>query len=84
MVTSVVSKRGWVVIPKAMRERYHMAVGSHVAFIEQGGAILLLPVPEDPISAGFGLLRDVGDGSSWTTTLLAERAADRLREDTVG
>lgn len=84
MMTSVVSKKGWVVIPKTMRDHFHLAAGSQVVFVEQGGAILLLPVPADPISAGFGLLRDAGDGSSWTEALLKERAADRLREDTVG
>jgi bifunctional DNA-binding transcriptional regulator/antitoxin component of YhaV-PrlF toxin-antitoxin module len=81
MTSAIVSKKGWVVIPQAYRRRYHLEPGTRVAFVDYGGVLAVIPVPEDPIRAGFGLLRDHGDDTRWTAALVAEHAAERARED---
>lgn len=81
MTTSTVSKKGWVVIPKVFRQRYRLEPGTRVSFVDYGGVLAVVPAPEDPIRAGYGLLRDAGDRSSWTGAIVAEHAAARTRED---
>lgn len=81
MTATIVSKKGWVVIPKAMRARYKLEPGTRVAFVEHGDLLALVPIPENPIGAGFGLLRDEGGPAAWTEALVAEHAAQRDRED---
>ena len=71
-MASVVSKKGWVVIPRAIRERYGIKPGDRVELVAFGGTISLIPIPEDPIAAGLGLLKG---GPSW-----AEMLAEKRRE----
>ena len=80
MNTVTVSKKGWVVIPKKIRERYGMQPGTKVAFIEYGGTVALVPLPEDPIEAAQGFLRN-GSGKSLTEELLEERRREYEREE---
>ena len=55
-MTSTVSEKGWIVIPKDIRDRYGLKKGTKVSVIDYGGTIYLFPVPDDPIRAGLGLL----------------------------
>ncbi|HEB65879.1 MAG TPA: AbrB/MazE/SpoVT family DNA-binding domain-containing protein [Chloroflexi bacterium] len=80
MNTVTVSKKGWVVIPKKIRERYGMRPGTKVAFIEYGGTIALVPLPEDPIEAAQGILQN-GSGKPLTEELLEERRREYEREE---
>jgi AbrB family looped-hinge helix DNA binding protein len=57
MATVTVSKKGWVVIPREIRERYRIRPGDKVHVLDFGGRIAIIPVPEDPIAAGQGLLK---------------------------
>lgn len=53
-----VSSKGWVVIPKELRERYGIRPGSKVILTEEKGGITLMPLPEDPIEAFQGIFKD--------------------------
>jgi len=81
MATATVSAKGWVVIPKEYREKYGFKPGTKVQFIDYGGVLSIVPVPEDPIAEGFGALQRFGGEESWTQALLRERAEEREREE---
>lgn len=55
--TSKVSSKGWVVIPKEIRERHGIKPGDEVHIVEHGNTITLIPKAKDPIAAGRGLLK---------------------------
>lgn len=73
-----ISSKGWVVIPAEIRKKYNLQPGSKVDLVDYGGVIALVPVLEDPVNQGFGILKD---GPSLTDALLEERQKDRQREE---
>ena len=73
-----VSTKGWVVIPKALREKYGLKKGTYVQVVDYGEVLVLVPVPDDPVQALHGMLEE---GPSLTADLLSERAQERLREE---
>lgn len=74
---STVSPKGWVVIPSDLRNRYKLSHGTKVAFVDYGGVLALVPVPKDPITAGFGMLK----GRPLVKELLLSRKEDMVREE---
>jgi AbrB family looped-hinge helix DNA binding protein len=58
-ITSPISSKGQVTIPKALRQQFRLARGSRERFALVGNPIELRPwKPEQPLPAsGFGLLR---------------------------
>ncbi|HOU40774.1 MAG TPA: AbrB/MazE/SpoVT family DNA-binding domain-containing protein [Promineifilum sp.] len=78
MTLSTVSAKGWVVIPKALRQKYGLEAGSKVRFVDYRGAIYLVPIPDDPIEALYGMF---AGGPSMTAELLAERERDNAHEE---
>jgi AbrB family looped-hinge helix DNA binding protein len=78
MYTATISTKGWVVIPKNLREKYGLKKGTRVQVVEYGQAIALVPLPDDPVQALYGMLKD---GPSLTADLLAERARERTQEE---
>ena len=81
MNTATVSAKGWVVIPKPLRERHGLRKGSRVQVVDYGESLALVPLPDDPIEALHGMLKE---GPSLTRDLLAERAGERAREEKAG
>lgn len=81
MMTMTVSSKGWIVIPKEYRVKYGFAPGRRVAFVDYAGILSILPVPDDPVADGLGVLRRFAADTSLTDALLRERAADREREE---
>ena len=81
MHTVTVSAKGWVVIPKAIRERHGLKKGSRVQVVDYGQILAIIPLPDDPIEALHGMLMD---GPSLTDDLLEERARERAREESGG
>ena len=76
MTTSTVSGKGWVVIPKELREKYRIKKGDRVHFVDYGGVIALVPSSRDPVRESRGLLKG---GASLTEVLLALRRDDARR-----
>ena len=78
MSTGIVSEKGWVVIPKELRERYGLSKGKKVHFVDYGGLISLIPAHDHPIEQTMGMLRD---GSSMAQELLQDRKQELQREE---
>ena len=77
--TVTMSKKGWIVIPKEIRERHGLGPGTEIDIVDFGGQIVLVPVPEgDPIERGYGMLKG---GPSLTEALLRDRAEELEREE---
>lgn len=77
MPVRIVSAKGSVVIPKALRQKYDLAPGTKVAFIDYGDGFSLVPLPADPVAAMRGMFAGKG---SLTAELLAERRRERGKE----
>ncbi len=75
--TRQVSAKGWVVIPKELREKYGLTTGTPVRFIDYGGVLAIVPASEDPIAAGYGLLR----GRNLTGRLLEDHAREKAESN---
>ena len=78
MHTATVSTKGWVVIPKDLREKYGLKKGTRVQVVEYSQALALVPLPDDPVKALHGMLKG---GPPLTDDLLAERARERVSEE---
>ena len=75
-MTLRMSRIGQVVIPAELRKKYQLKPGAPVAVEEQAGQIVIVPLPEDPIAALYGVLKDAGP---LTDDLLAERREEAGR-----
>lgn len=73
---SIISSKGQVVIPAALRKKYRLKAGVRVVFREEQGRLILEPNPYD----AFRTLKGTIDAPllQW---LAEEKAAERLRED---
>ena len=81
MHTVTVSAKGWVVIPKSIREKHGLKKGSRVQVVDYGGIVAIVPLPEDPVEALHGMLQG---GPSLTEDLMAERERERAEEERAG
>jgi AbrB family looped-hinge helix DNA binding protein len=79
MPIAKMSAKSWVVIPKDLRKKYGLKPGSRVSLVDVGRGIHLVPIPEDPVGALYGML--AGPGPSMTEQLLEERRLERDREE---
>jgi AbrB family looped-hinge helix DNA binding protein len=66
---ATVSAKGWVVIPKEIREKYGIKPGDKVQVVDYG-AIYIIPAVKDPVKEMRGMFKA---GPSLTKALLAER-----------
>jgi AbrB family looped-hinge helix DNA binding protein len=80
MPITTVSAKGWVVIPKEYREKYGLRPGTKIQFIDNGVTLSILPVPEDPIKAAYGMLKHLG-GPSWTQEIVEEHRQELRQEE---
>ena len=78
MYTAKVSTKGWVVIPKELREKYGLRKGTQVQVVDYNDVLALVPLPDDPVEALHGLLEE---GPSLTKDLMIERARERAGEE---
>jgi AbrB family looped-hinge helix DNA binding protein len=76
--TVKVSKKGWVVIPRNIRERYGIRPGDRVNVVDYAGRIAIIPALKNPIRQGRGLLKGC---PSLTGALLEERRLEQEREE---
>ena len=73
---TTVTVRGLRVIPAEVRTKYRIRPGQALQWVDEGGDIRLIPLPEDPIAA----LRGRAKGQQLTRRLLASRRADSERD----
>jgi bifunctional DNA-binding transcriptional regulator/antitoxin component of YhaV-PrlF toxin-antitoxin module len=69
MKTTTISKGGQVSIPAAVRHRWGTR---NVVIEDQGSAILVRPIPADPIGAALGSLAGRGPNSDELRAILRE------------
>jgi AbrB family looped-hinge helix DNA binding protein len=78
MATVTVSEKGWVVIPKEIRDRHGIKKGDKVEVVDSGGMIRIITEKEgDPIQRLRGILK----GGSGTKGLLEDRRRELEREE---
>ena len=77
MLKVTVSAKGWVVIPAELRKKYGIKPGSKLQFVDYGGALELIPVPDNPIETAVGMLKG---GKSLTSALIAEHRRESDNE----
>jgi AbrB family looped-hinge helix DNA binding protein len=73
MATVKTLAKGQIVIPAAIRKKYHIEPGTEIQVMEYGGIIYLIPPVEDPIKAACGLLPST---PSLSEKLLREREGE--------
>lgn len=78
---AIVSQKGWIVIPKALRQKFNIKPGTKVRLVDYGNGISIVPIPADPVQALRGLF---AEEASLTEDLLAERKKEREKEDKNG
>jgi len=74
MKASILSNKGWVVIPNSIRKRYGLKRGDKVNIIDYGDVISIIPLSADPVKDSAGLLKG---GSSLTKDLIEQRKRDK-------
>lgn len=83
MTIATVSAKGWVVIPKEIRDRHGLHPGRKVRIVDCEGVLYLLPVPEDPIASAYGMLKEYPErypGIPLTEELITEHRQEVERE----
>ena len=78
MTIATVSNKGWIVVPKAYRQKYGLKPGTKVQIVDYGGYLSIVPLADDPIEALHGML---ADGPSLIDDLLAEHKSDLEKEE---
>jgi len=76
-ISSRVTSKGQVVIPKKLREKYGIRTDTAIRWIEKDQGILIVPESEDPIVAARGMLK----GSGIMKAYLQEKKRDKRREN---
>jgi AbrB family looped-hinge helix DNA binding protein len=76
IVSSKVTSKGQVVIPKKLREKYGIRTATAVRWIEKDQGILMVPESEDPILAARGMLK----GSGILKAFMKEKRREKQRE----
>ena len=56
MATVKALSKGQIVIPAAIRKKYHIEPGTEMQIMEYGGIIYLVPPVDNPIKAACGIL----------------------------
>ena len=76
ITTTIVTKRGRIVVPAPIRQRHDLQPGDALAWIDDGETIKVIPLPSEPI----GVLPGCGKGEVLLGRLLVTREEDRDRE----
>ena len=76
-ISSRVTSKGQVVIPKRLREKYGICSVTAIRWIEKDQGILMVPEFEDPIVAARGMLK----GSGILKAYLKEKRLEKQMEN---
>ena len=58
-MTVIVSTKGQMIIPSAIRKKYHIQPQTKVEIIDKGKEIVIVPLPKDPIRDSRGILKGI-------------------------
>ncbi len=82
MKQSTVSVRGQAVIPQEIREEFGIKPNTKLAWSTRNGVIIVVPIPEDPVKASLGILKDTGfTFDDFLDERRRERELDRRRDE---
>jgi bifunctional DNA-binding transcriptional regulator/antitoxin component of YhaV-PrlF toxin-antitoxin module len=73
MKETLISKGGQVSIPASVRHRWGT---NRIALEDRGTALVIRPVPDDPIGAAIGSLKGSGPSTDRIRALVREEEAD--------
>ena len=76
-LSSKVTSKGQVVIPKRLRVKYGILSSTAIRWIEKDQGILMVPESENPIVAARGMLK----GSGILKAYLKEKGIEKRREN---
>ena len=76
-ISSKVTSKGQVVIPKILREKYGIRTATAIRWIEKEQGILIVPESEDPIVAARGMLKGFGIMKAY----LKEKRREKQKEN---
>ena len=76
-ISSKVTSKGQVVIPKRLRVKYGIRSSTAIRWVEKDQGILMVPESEDPIVEARGMLK----GSGILKAYLKEKKLEKQRED---
>ena len=76
-LSSKVTSKGQVVIPKKLREKYGIRSATAIRWIEKDQGILMVPESEDPIVSARGMLK----GSGILKAYLKEKRREKKKEN---
>jgi AbrB family looped-hinge helix DNA binding protein len=83
--SSLVSVKGQTVVPKEIREALGIKEGTKLVWTMRDGRLAVFPVPEDPLRASLGILKDSGyTFDDFMQDRTEERAAERALEEREG
>jgi bifunctional DNA-binding transcriptional regulator/antitoxin component of YhaV-PrlF toxin-antitoxin module len=74
MRQTTISRGGQISVPAAVRRRWHT---THLLVEDRGDALVLRPMPEDPIGAAMGSLAGPGPTSEEARAMLRDEEAQR-------
>ena len=77
IISSKVTSKGQVVIPKKLRVKYGIRSATAIRWIEKDQGILMVPESENPIVAARGMLKNSGILKAY----LKEKRLEKQRED---
>jgi AbrB family looped-hinge helix DNA binding protein len=79
---SVVSVRGQTVIPKELREKLGIKPHTRLDWALKNGTLVAYPIPEDPVAALRGVLKDSGfTFEDFMRERNQERERERLKDE---
>lgn len=79
---SRVSAKGQTTIPREIREQFGITPHTRLSWSTEGGIITVVPMPEDPVEASFGILKGKGfTFEDFMEERQRERELDRKREE---
>ena len=79
-VSSKVTSKGQIVIPKRIRDKYGIRPSTSIHWVEKEEGILMIPDTEDPILAARGMLK----GSGILKAYLKDKKREKERENKKG
>ena len=78
-LTSKVTSKGQIVIPKKIREKYRIGPSTEILWIEKKEGILMVPQSEDPIVAARGMFKGAGLLKSYLKIKQTEKEEENKR-----